>query len=221
MWRNTLVFFAAVLALGFTSTTTATPDTDEAPALWQERCFFDGLFTSRDRMARLQSDPALVPVMKTIAVQLAQQAANMEQIDVYMKAQADNLRYAFAQDEPASSLDTISANFETLAAGDDQIRNNLYYLTVRCRLASSQALPDQDIYQAALLILSQVQQLQLQLNALYTDAMAGRTIIADNTWGTDKHFRYHTDQLISSVVSIQDSVFAVYNAGYELAMRSK
>jgi hypothetical protein len=193
----------------------------EAPTLWQERTFFDALLQARDRLSRTQSDPAMIPVMKAIAGQVAQQVANIRQIDLYMKAQQDNLRYAFSQEDPGPSLETISANMDTLAKGSDQIRNNLYFLTVRCRLASTQALPDPEMYQAALVVLGQVQQLQLTLNSLYLNTAAARQVVLDNPWGTDKFFRLKTEALMRSVVRVQDAIFAVYNAGYELAMRSK
>jgi len=194
---------------------------DEGPTLWQERFFWDALMTARDRLARQQSDPMMVPVMKAIAGQIAQQVANLGQIDQYVKAQSDNLRYAYAQEDPQSSLQTIGDNFTTLTAGCDQVRQNLYYLTARQRMASSQALPDQEMYQAGLLILGQVQQLQLTLNTLYYDALAARGLVHDNAWANEKLFTHKTEQLMFSVVRVQDSVFAVYNAGYELTMRCR
>lgn len=193
----------------------------QPPALWQEVYFFDALLQARDRLARSQSDPEMIPVLKSIAGQVAQQVANIRQIDSYVKAQQDNLRYAFGQDDPRPSLTTIGSNFETLAKGADQIRSNLYFLTTRERLASSQALPDTEMYQACLLILGQVQQLQLQLNALYLDASAAQKQVNDNSWAVDKNFRNQTDVMVRAVTRVQDSIFAVYNAGYELAMRSR
>jgi len=191
------------------------------PALWQEATFFDALLAARDRQARSESDPAMIAVLKAIASQASQQVANLQQIEAYTKTQKDNLSYAFTQADPAPSLETIGANFETLTKGNDQIRSNLYYLTARCRIASSQALPDPEMYQAALLILGQIQQLQLELNALYLDGVADQRLIAENPWATSKDFRRQTELLMRSIVLIQDSVFAVYNAGYELAMRCK
>jgi hypothetical protein len=192
-----------------------------APTLWQERFFWDALLTARDRMARQQSDPMMIPVMKAIAGQVAQQVANLGQIQQYVKAQGDNLRFAYSQPDPKPSLDTISSNFETLTAGCDQVRQNLYYLTTRERFAQSQALADPEMYQTGLLILGQVQQLQLTLNALYLDATAARTLVYENKWANDKAFTHRTDELMRSVMRVQDSVFAVYNAGYELAMRCR
>ena len=193
----------------------------DGPQLWQESLFFDALLQTRTLAARQQSDPQLLAVLKAIAGQVAQQVANLQQIDVYAKAQQDNLRYAFTQADPQPSLDTVAANFETLTKGGDQIRNNLYYLTARCRMASSQALPDPDLYQAGLLVLGQVQQLQLALNSLYIDTAAAGQIVADNDWATDRYFRHASHELVRSVMRIQDSVFSVYNAGYEFAMRSR
>lgn len=193
----------------------------ESPGLWQERYFWDALLTARDRLARGQSDPMMIPVLKSIAGQVAQQVANLQQIGSYVKAQQDNLRFAFTQDDPAPSLRTITANFDTLAKGAHQVRQNLYFLTARCRIASSQALPDPEMYQATLTILTQVQQLQLQLNAVYLDTMSCRNLVHENTWGTDKAFRHQTELLTSAVVRVQDSIFSVYNSGYELAMRSR
>ena len=94
-------------------------------------------------------------------------------------------------------------------------------LTVRERIAQSQALPDPEMYQAGLLILGQVQQLQLTLNSLFTDMTAVRNLAAENKWANDKNFNYKTDELMRSVVRVQDSVFSVYNAGYELTMRCR
>jgi hypothetical protein len=88
-------------------------------------------------------------------------------------------------------------------------------------MASSQALPDPELYQGGLLVLGQVQQLQLALNALYLDAAAVRQLVTENDWATDKFFRHSTEELLHSVVRIQDSVFSVYNAGYEFSMRSR
>jgi hypothetical protein len=219
MMRPRPALLAALAAAAFCSRP-AWAGSDSA-TLWQESAFFDALLSARDRLSRSQSDPAMIPVLKSIAHQVAQQVVNLQQIDLYVKAQQDNLRYAFAQDDPQPSLQTISANFETLARGSDQIRNNLYFLTARCRMAASQALPDPEMYQASLLILGQVQQLQLKLNALYLDASEARRLVLENSWGTDKGFRQQTERLMRSVVRVQDSVFSVYNAGYEQAMRSR
>ena len=193
----------------------------DGPLLWQESYFFDALLQARSKAARQQSDPQLMAVLKAVAGQVAQQVVNIQQIDVYAKAQQDNLRYAFSQPDPQPSLDTISANLATLTKGNDQIRSNLYFLTARCRMASSQALPDPELYQAGLLVLGQVQQLQLALNALYLDTAAVRQLVADNDWATEKFFRHSAGELLRSVVRIQDSVFSVYNAGYEFSMRSR
>jgi hypothetical protein len=194
---------------------------NQAPTLWQERFFWDALLTARDKLARQQSDPMMIPVMKAIAGQVAQQVANLAQIDQYVKAQGDNLRYAYAQPDPQPSLDTILNNFDTLTTGCDQVRQNLYYLTARQRIAQSQALPDPEMYQTGLLILGQVQQLQLTLNSLYTNMTGVRNLVADNNWANDKNFSHRTEELMRSVVRVQDAVFSVYNAGYELAMRCR
>ncbi len=163
----------------------------------------------------------MIPVMKAIAGQIAQQVANLKQIDQYVKAQGDNLRYAYAQPDPHPSLATIADNFATLNIGCDQVRQNLYYLTARQRFAAAQALPDQEMYQAGLLILGQVQQLQLTLNTLYYDTLAARGVVYQNAWANDKFFTAKTENLMFSVVRVQDSVFAVYNSGYDLTMRCK
>ena len=208
-------------ALVFCGAAPARALVDSPPTLWQERFFWDALMTARDRMARQQSDPMMIPVMKAIAGQIAQQVANLGQIDQYVKSQADNLRFAYAQADPKPSLDTIRDNFATLTTGCDQVRQNLYYLTARQRLASAQALPDPEMYQAALLILGQTQQLQLTLNSVYYDAVAVRAQVAGEQWANDKFFTHATEELMRSVVRVQDSVFSVYNAGYELAMRCR
>ncbi|MDE2489436.1 MAG: hypothetical protein KGM24_01220 [Elusimicrobia bacterium] len=191
------------------------------PMLWQERYFWDALLTARDKLARQQSDPMMIPVMNAIAGQIAQQVANLKQIDAYVKAQSANLRYAYGQPDPQPSLATILGNFKTLTTGADQVRQNLYYLTARERMASSQALQDQGMYKAGLLILGQIQQLQLTLNALYYDTLAVRNLVLQNRWAEDRFFVHEADGLMRAVVYVQDSVFAVYNAGYDLTIRCR
>ena len=208
-------------ALLFSSAAPARALADSPPTLWQERFFWDALLGARDKMARQQSDPMMLPVMKAIAGQVAQQVANLAQIDRYVKSQADTLRFAYAQADPQPSLATIHDNFTTLTIGCDQVRQNLYYLSARQRLAQSQALPDPEMYQAALLILGQIQQLQLTLNTVYYDAVAVRGQVIENKWASEKFFTHSAEELLRSVVRVQDSVFSVYNAGYELAMRCR
>ena len=192
-----------------------------APTLWQERFFWDALLTARDRLARQQSDPMMIPVMNAIAGQVAQQVANLAQIDQYVKAQGENLRFAYAQTDTQPSLETILNNFDTLKTGSDQVRQNLYYLTTRERMAQSQALPDQDMYKAGLTILGQIQQLQATLNALYFDMTAVHDVVLENKWANDAAFTQKTEELLRSIVHVQDSVFTAYNAGYELSMRCR
>ncbi|MBI5243457.1 MAG: hypothetical protein HY922_07180 [Elusimicrobia bacterium] len=189
--------------------------------LWQERYFFDALLQSRDRAARVCADPALLDVVKTLAHQVAQQALNIEQIQAYAKAQIDNLKFAFAQQNPSASLAVIQNNFTTLSRGSEQIRNNLYYLTARARLSSSQALPDPKLTEMAALLIAQIQNVQLKLNTLYLDTVAVANAVRKETWYADDFFRYSTEDLLSAVVSVQDSVYSVYNASYELYVLSK
>jgi len=189
--------------------------------LWQESFFWDALMSARDKAARQAADPQLLPAMKTLAEQVAQQAANIKQIQNYAKSQQDNLRYAFSQDDPKPSLATIRQNLDTLAKGTDQIRHNLYYLTARCRLASGQALPDPELTTSAAVLIGQIQQVQLQLNALYTDTAAIAPLLEAEAWTVDKFFRHGYDTFLQSVVSVQDSVFTVYNSAYEIHVRSR
>jgi hypothetical protein len=189
--------------------------------LWQERFYWDGSLAARDKAARQSADPRLLDVILTIAHQVAQQAVNLEQIHSYTKAQSDNLRFAFAQPDPGPSLAVIQNNFSTLTKGADQIRNNLYYLTTRARMASSQALPDPKLTEKAMLLIAQIQNTQLKLNALYVDTQTVTNMVRAETWGVDKFFRYAAERLLNTVISVQDSVFSVYNASYELYMLSK
>ncbi|MBI5623496.1 MAG: hypothetical protein HZB91_03470 [Elusimicrobia bacterium] len=214
------VLHGLALLLGLASPAFALFGAD-APALWQERFFWDALLSGRSRLARSQADPAQIPVLKAIAGQTAQQVANLSQIHAYVKAQQDNLAYAFGQPDPGPSLDTIQANFETLAKGAEQVRNNLYYLTARCRMASTQALPDPEASSASLLILGQIQQLQLRLNALYLDTVTVRGKVHENKWAADKFFIFRTESLFRNVVRVQDSIFTAYNSALELHLRSR
>ena len=50
---------------------------------------------------------------------------------------------------------------------------------------------------------------------------AVRGLVVDNKWANDNNFSHKTEELMRSVVRVQDSVFAVYNSGYELAMRCR
>ncbi len=213
--------FWSVLTSASLAASSAAAAWNDAPTLWQESYYWDAQLHARDRLARGQSDPAMIPVLKGIAGQVAQQVTNLQQISVYVKAQQDNLRFAFTQEDPSASLATISANIDTLRQGADQVRTNLYYLTARCRMAASQALPDSEMYQATLEILTQVQQLQLELNTIYIDTVEDRRLVYENGGAADKAFRQKMESLLRSIVRVQDSIFAVYNSGYELAMRSR
>ncbi len=77
------------------------------------------------------------------------------------------------------------------------------------------------MYHSSLLILGQVLKLQLQLNETYLDSVEIRRLSHTNRWASDKDFRQKADALLKSVVRIQDAVFSVYNAGYELTVRSR
>ncbi|MFH1726677.1 MAG: hypothetical protein ABII00_18860 [Elusimicrobiota bacterium] len=189
--------------------------------LWQERYFWDGLIQARDRAARVSADPRLLEVVRTIAHQVAQQDANLRQIQSFVEGQLDNLKYAFSQQDPAPSLAIIRNNFHTLAQGAEQIRNNLYYLTTRVRMSSTQALPDPKLSEMVRLLIAQIQQVQLRLNTLYTDALAVEGEVQGETWAVDDFFRFSASHLLRMVIEVQDSIFAVYNASYELYILSK
>lgn len=189
--------------------------------LWQEHYLWDALLTARSRAARQQADPNLLPVMRTLAQQAAQQAANLRQIQTYTRSQQDNLRFAFSQKDPANSLATIRGNVETLTKGTNQIKSNLYFLTARCRIASSQALPDPELTKAAALLISQIQAAQLNLNALYADAVAVQAQIAAQTWLRDNALRYDAEIFLRSVTQTQSAIFSVYSASYEIHIRSR
>jgi len=189
--------------------------------LWQERYFWDGLIQARDRAARISADPRLIEVVKTIAYQAAQQGANLGQIRTYVTGQVDNLKFAFSQQDPRESLAVIQNNFKTLSKGAEQVRNNLYYLTTRVRMSSTQALPDPKLVENSKLVIAQIQQVQLQLNALYTDAAAVNHLVRNEPWAVDDFFRFSADHLLSTVVEVQDSVFTVYNATFELYLLAK
>lgn len=212
---------ALVLLLCASSAAPASAAKLKQAKLWQERFFWDGLFHARDRAARQAADPRLLEVVYSLAQQVAQQAVNIQQIQTYTKAQLDSLRFAFAQTDPEPSLAVIRNNLATLSKGGDQIRNNLYYLTTRARMASSQALPDQRLTEKAMLLIAQVQNVQLKLNALYTDTVPVVGAVRGETWAADDYLRHHAELLMRSVVGIQDSVFAVYNASYELYQLSR
>jgi len=189
--------------------------------LWQERYLFDGLLQARSKAARISADPALLKVVETVAHQAAQQAANLQQIQGYAKAQVDNLRYAFSQQVPGPSLDVIQDNLHTLSRGAEQVRNNLYYLTARARMACSQALPDPKLTEKSMLLIAQIQNIQLMLNALYTDSVAVNNAVSAQIWGVEDFFRFSSSHMLRSVAQVQDSVFSVYNASYELYLLSK
>ena len=205
----------ALALLALLAVPAAAGDAD-SPVLWQERYVWDALLQARDRAARVSADPKLLEVVKTIAYQAAQQTANLEQIRNYAKSQGENLRYAYAQEDPNPSLAVIQGNFQTLAKGAEQVRNNLYYLTARLRLCQTQALPDPKLVENSMLVIAQIQQIQLRLNDLYLDTSASHATVKGETWAGDDFFRFSSEHLLRAVVEVQDSVFTVYNAGYEL-----
>lgn len=209
-----------LLALAFCAAPASANSFAEA-RLWQERYYWDGLLQARDRAARVSADPATLDVVKTLAHQVAQQAVNIEQIQSYTKAQSENLKFAFAQQDPGPSLAVIQNNFATLSRGAEQIRNNLYFLTARTRMASTQALPDPKLTEMATLLIAQIQNVQLKLNTLYLDSVDVAGTVRKETWFADDFFRYGAEDLLSSVVSVQDSVLTIYNSSYELYLLSR
>ncbi len=192
-----------------------------APLLWQERYYFDALIQARDRQSRSESDPSLIPVLRSIAGEVLQQAANIKQIDVYAKAQQGSLRYAFSQDDPDPSLKIVGINLSTLAQGTVQVENNLSYLGVRCRLASSQTLADPQIYRNALLVLAEVRRLQFALNELYSDTLDSEKIIQSHPENLPRPFRYQSRFFKGALSRLQSAIVSLYNAGYDLALRSR
>lgn len=189
--------------------------------LWQESYYWDGLLESRSKNARISADPNLIPVLKNVAQQMAQQVANLRQIENYTKVQQDNLRFAFMQSEPDDSLSTIQTNLDTLAKGTAQIRSNLFYLAARCRMASTQALPDPELTAASTTLIHQIQAAQLQLNTLYTDAAAVEAQVKTRSMPRERFLRYRSSALLKSVLETQSSIFSIYNASYEIYLRSK
>ena len=211
-----------LLTLGWViipSRTTAVP---VAPVmLWQEDTYWDGLLTGRSREIRQSADPNLIPVLRIITQQLAQQSLNLRQIEAYTKVQQDNLQFALQESNPSESLATIQANLDTLAQGTRQIRSNLCYIGVRCRLASSQALPDPKLTTTAAALIKQVQSTQLQLNTLYIDAAAFQAKLKTQVRPRQNFLRFRAHLLVRSILETQDSIFTVYNASYEIYLRSK
>ena len=191
------------------------------PLLWQERYYFDALIEARDRQSRSESDPNLVPVLRSIAGEVLQQAANVGQIDSYVKTQLGSLRYAFNQDHPSASLKIVGLNLSTLGQGMVQVKNNLAYLTVRSNIAFSQALPDSQIYQNSLLILAEIKRLQLEVNSLYLDAIADDKVIESHQDDESPLFVYQSQFFIRSLYSLQGEVFSLYNSAYDIALRAR
>jgi hypothetical protein len=191
------------------------------PLLWQERYYFDALIEARDRQSRSESDPNLVPVLRSIAGEVLQQAANVGQIDSYAKTQLGSLRYAFGQDHPNASLKIVGLNLSTLGQGMVQVKNNLAYLTVRSNIAFSQALPDPQIYQNSLLILAEIKRLQLEVNSLYLDSIADDKVIKSHQDDESPLFVYQSQFFIRSLYSLQGEVFSLYNSAYDIALRAR
>ena len=193
----------------------------QSPVLWQERYYFDALLQARGRQEREESDPEMVPVLQAIAGQVAQQGLNLKRLGLYVAAQKGNVRFAFAQKNPDPSLKVILSNLMTLARGTGQIRNNLDYLAVRCRLASSQALSDPKMEKASLIILAEIRQLQLELNFVYLDSVAVQKAGWMLSRPKDKYLRSSVWMLVESMRRMQNSVYSVYDAARDLALRCR
>lgn len=192
--------------------------------LWQEDSLMDALISeggTHNRSRRETADPNLIPVLQNVTQQVAQQVLNLEQIEAYTKIQADNLQFAFHETDPETSLATIQSNLDTLSQGTSQIRNNLFYLAVRCRIAATQSLPDPELARTAAVMIHQVQAAQRQLNMLYADATALQNQINARTRHKQNFLRYNASILVYSIFHTQKSIFAVYNAAYEIYLRSK
>jgi len=189
--------------------------------LWQEHFFWDALLAARDKLARISADPNLLPAVRTIAQQVASQAANLQQIEKYTKTQQDNIRFALKQGDPSHSLAVIRGNLETLTKATNQVRSNLYYLTARCRIASSQALPDPELTKTVAVLINQVEAVQAGLDNVYADAAGVQSQIEDDARIKDKALRYDGNLIVRSVTRTQDAVSTVYDSAYELYLRSQ
>ena len=193
----------------------------QSPVLWQERYYFDALLEARDRQQREESDPEMIPVLRAIAGQVAQQGLNLNRLGLYIAAQKGNVRFAFAQKDPDPSLKVILSNLMTLTRGAGQISNNLDYLAVRCRLASSQALSDPKMEQASLIILAEIRRLQLDLNSVYLNAVATQKAGWEFSRPKDKYLRSSVWMLVESMRRVQNSVYSVYDSARDLALRCR
>ena len=213
-----IVFLGVIFCLGFfAKEVRAAP----VPLLWQERYYFDALLEARDRQSRSESDANLVPVLRSIAGEALQQAANVGQIDAYVKTQLGSLHYAFHQDDSSASLKVIGLNLGTLGQGMVQVRNNLAYLSVRSNIAFSQALPDPHIYQNSLLILTEIKRLQLEVDSLYLDATADDKVVQSHRDEESPLFIYQSQFFIHSLYGLQGEVFALYSSAYDIALRAR
>lgn len=190
-------------------------------ALWQELHVWDGLLAARDRALRQQADPQVIPVVKVITQQAAQQLANLQQIHEYVKIQQDNVKLALSERDPQESLDTIRGNFETLTEGAAQVRSNLYYLTARLRMVASQTLPDPELTKETELLIGQIQAIQLLFNQLYSDTVTVEAQVQAAPPLKNKFLKFRAEILLRGVTQVQNSVFAIYNSAYEVHVRSK
>lgn len=221
IFYNRTVMILAPLLAGWLLAPNVSAAVVQSPVLWQERYYFDALLEARDRQEREESDPEMVPVLRAIAGQVAQQGLNLNRLGLYVAAQKSNVRFAFAQKDPDPSLKVILSNLMTLTRGAGQIRDNLDYLAVRCRLASSQALSDPKMEQASLVILAEIRQLQLDLNAVYLNAVAVQKDAWKFSRPKDRYLRSSLWMLVRSMRRIQNSVYSIYNSARDLALRCR
>lgn len=203
MRRSPLLF----LLLGLSPGAWASGGSTSQPKLWQETYYFDTLHQARDAGLRQSADPALPQALTGLEAQ--------------MDAQGAALRRLAAQLPSPRELEGRGALMRASAQAGEmrRVQAALSHLTTRARMASSQALPDPKLQEAASRMTAKSADLYGAASAIVSQAAALTSALQEGSRPSASGGLQAVDLLNRSAQRLADSAAYFHNSLNELSSR--